>query len=79
MYVDHREIRLYINQSGNGWSDAIVIAGTPPVTDMDAVRLADMLGSGMGGILWSMDAGTARDSLLYLDLIGGRKPYLLPK
>ncbi len=77
VYIDHREIRLYINQSGNGWSDAIVIAGTPPVTDMDAVRLADMLGSGVGGILWSMDAGTARDSLLYLDLIGGRKPYLL--
>jgi RHS repeat-associated protein len=77
VYVDHREIRLYINQSGNRWSDAIVIEGTPPVTDMDAVRLADMLGSGVGGILWSMDAGTARDSLLYLDLIGGRKPYLL--
>ena len=33
--------RALENQSGNGWSDPLVIKGTPPVSDMDAVRLAD--------------------------------------
>ena len=39
------------------WSDPIAIHGTPPVTDVDAVRLADMLGTGTDGILWTYDFG----------------------
>jgi RHS repeat-associated protein len=77
VYVHHDEIHVFINQGGNRWSDAIIIDGTPPVTDMDAVRLADMLGTGVSGVLWSADAGSTRDTLLFLDLIGGVKPYLL--
>ena len=48
---------LWINQSGNGWSEEpIVIDGTPPVTDMDDVRLVDLHGTGVSGVLWSSDA-----------------------
>ena len=30
VYVDDTMVTLWINQSGNGWSDPIVITGTPP-------------------------------------------------
>ncbi|NOT57510.1 MAG: hypothetical protein HOP18_23135 [Deltaproteobacteria bacterium] len=78
VYVDDTKVTLWINQSGNRWSDPIEIKGTPPVTDMDAVRLVDLLGTGVSGILWSADANAlSRTSMFFLDFTGGVKPYLL--
>jgi len=78
VYVDDSQVTLWINQSGNTWSDPIVIQGTPPVSNTSAVRLADMLGSGIRGVLWSNDAGPlSRDRFFFLDFTGGLKPYLL--
>ncbi len=80
VYVDNNKITLWINQSGNAWSEPIVISGTPGVTDMDAVRLVDLLGTGVAGILWSRDAQTAPiDTMYFLDFTGGHKPYLLER
>ena len=53
--------------------------GTPPVSDMDAVRLVDVLGSGYQrrpverGCQWPL----SRDHFFFLDFTGGLKPYLL--
>ena len=78
IYVDASRVTLWINQSGNGWSDPIVIQGTPAVSDMESVRLADMLGTGVSGLLWSQDAGGPwRHPMYFLDFTGGIKPYLL--
>ncbi len=78
VYVDDRHITLWINQSGNGWSDPIEIPGTPRGSDMDAVRLVDLLGSGIAGVLWTKDLTfDRRDHYFFLDLTGGTKPYLL--
>ena len=78
VYVENTKITLWINQSGNCWSDPITILGTPPVSDVDAVRLIDLLGSGISGVLWSRDAnGVSRDHMYFLDFTGGLKPYLL--
>lgn len=78
VYVGDGKIILWINQSGNAWSDPIEIQGTPAVTDMDAVRLADMLGSGISGVLWSRDAtAPGRETMFFHDFTGGIKPYLL--
>ena len=78
IYVDDQKVILWINQSGNGWSDPIEIKGTPSVSDLDSVRLVDLLGTGLGGILWSADAnGLSRNNLFFLDFTGGVKPYLL--
>jgi RHS repeat-associated protein len=78
VYVDDKKVILWINQSGNGWSDPIEIKGTPPVSDMDAVWLVDLLGTGIAGVLWSADAGgLSRQSMFFLDFTGGVKPYLL--
>ena len=72
VYVSSGHISVWINQHGNGWSDPIVIHGTPPVADATAVRLADMLGTGTEGILWTYDFGAFPDSTYkFLDLTGG--------
>jgi len=78
VYVDDNKVTLWINQSGNGWSDPIEIKGTPSVSDMDAVRLADMLGLGISGVLWSEQINARpRPAMFFLDFTGGVKPYLL--
>lgn len=78
VYVDDRKVWLWINQGGDAWSDPIEIAGTPPVTDIDAVRLVDLLGHGNRGVLWSSDAdGSRRPTMFFLDFSGGIKPYVM--
>ena len=78
VYIDNDRITIWINQNGNGFSEPIEILGTPPVSDMDAVRLDDMLGTGVSGILWSANQSSSlRAHYHFLDLTGGLKPYLL--
>ena len=78
VYVDDTKVTLWINQSGNRWSEPIEIRGTPSVSNMDAVRLVDMLGTGIRGVLWSKDSGgLARENYYFLDFISGIKPHLL--
>jgi hypothetical protein len=49
-----------------------------PVSDATALRLADMLGTGTDGILWTYDFGAFPDSTYkFLDLTGRVKPYVL--
>jgi RHS repeat-associated protein len=78
VYISSSHVTVWINQNGNAWSDPVVIHGTPPVTDATNVRLADMLGIGTDGILWTYDFGAFPDSTYkFLDLTGGVKPYVL--
>ncbi|WP_291409029.1 SpvB/TcaC N-terminal domain-containing protein [Actinophytocola sp.] len=76
VYVEDTKVTLWLNQSGNGWSDPIEITGTPPVSDLGDVRITDLLGTGVGGVLWSGDGGAGR-SMFFLDFTGGVKPYLM--
>jgi RHS repeat-associated protein len=80
VYIEPNRLTFWINQSGERWSDPITITGTPPLTNVDAVRLADMLGTGMAGVLWTFDqiAGIG-SNFQFLDLTGSSKPYLLDK
>lgn len=78
VYVDNGKVTVWINQGGNAWSNPIEITGTPVVTDADSIRLTDLMGSGVGGVLWSTNASiTGRAQMFFLDLTGGGKPYLL--
>jgi hypothetical protein len=78
VYVEDQKVTLWINQSGNRWSDPITIKGTPRLAGLDAVRLANLLGVGISGILWTADAvSPTRPHMFFLDLTGGTKPYLL--
>ena len=77
VYVDYDHISCWINQSGNSFSDEIVIKGTPPVITT-GIAIADMKGMGTNGILWSYhDSLRNTVAYRYLDLCGGRKPGLL--
>jgi RHS repeat-associated protein len=77
VYVSDRSIKLWINQSGNGWSNPIEILGTPPISDQDSVRLIDLLGTGVSGILWSRDVSPSTRPMFFLDFTNRVKPYLL--
>ena len=78
IFVDHGRIVLWINQSGNQWSDPIEIDGTPGFTNEDDVRLVDLFGTGVAGVLWSQSAlGNRRERFYFLDFTGGVKPYML--
>lgn len=78
VYVDDMRVTVWINQAGNRWSDPIVIEGTPPVNDTDSIRLTDLDGNGVAGVLWtSNQASSGRPHMFFLDLIGGVKPNLL--
>jgi RHS repeat-associated protein len=77
LYVDFDCIRLWLNQSGNAFSDELTVRGTPPIANA-AILVADMRGTGTNGVLWSYDAALRRNQRYrYLDLSGGIKPLLL--
>ncbi len=77
IYIDHSKVTLWLNQAGKGWSEPIVINGTPPVTNPAAIRLVDLYGSGVSGLLWTDNKSGARHHYYFLDFTGGVKPYLL--
>jgi len=78
--VENTQIRLWINQSGKSWSDEIIITGTPPFANNDDVRIIDLLGTGVSGILWSSNKRfDTNGNYFFLDLTGEVKPYLLQK
>lgn len=77
-YIGDGRLTVWINQSGNRWSDPVTIRGTPPMSNADAVRLIDLYGTGLAGLLWTYDYQPGVDSTYkYLDLTDGVKPYLL--
>ncbi|HEX3979035.1 MAG TPA: SpvB/TcaC N-terminal domain-containing protein [Solirubrobacteraceae bacterium] len=77
VYVGDGHVTVWVNQSGNGFADSQVIPGTPRVSDSTSVRLADIYGNGVSGVLWSSDLIRPGLSHAFLDLTGGVKPYLL--
>ena len=80
IYVDNGKITLWMNQQGNGWSEGIVVHGTPSLSSQDTVRLVDLLGTGVAGLLWSRDAdGSGRPTMFFLDFTGTVKPHLLTR
>ncbi len=78
VYVEPRRLTFWINQGGSRWSEPVSVEGTPPSTDLDAVRLEDLLGTGMAGVLWTFDqTAEPGGNYRFLDLTGGAKPYVL--
>ena len=75
IYVGDGQTTVWTNQAGNGFAEPLTIRATPRVSNVTAVRLADMSGAGVSGILFS---GVGPDNrFAFLDLTGGIKPYLL--
>ncbi|WP_027343087.1 SpvB/TcaC N-terminal domain-containing protein [Hamadaea tsunoensis] len=76
VYVGDGRITVWLNNCGLGFGEPWTVTGTPRVTNRTHLRLADLLGTGVCGLLWTADA-TQRAAYRFLDLTGGVKPHLL--
>jgi len=78
LYFDEHGATVYLNQSGNSWSDGSELPAWPVVDTPGAVQVADVLGTGTSALVWWSPApGDRRQPLRYVDLTGGVKPNLL--
>lgn len=80
LYLARDGVRIYLNQAGNGWSDARVVKPFPALDDLTAVSVTDLLGRGTACLVWSSNLpGDSARALRYVDLMRGQKPHLLVK
>lgn len=77
LYLHREGVRIYFNQSGNGWSDAVSQPQFPPIDTISSVQVLDLLGNGTACLVWSSPLpGAARRPMRYLALME-EKPHLL--
>jgi RHS repeat-associated protein len=78
IYLHREGVRLYFNQSGNGWSEPQPLRVFPRVDDLVSIVPVDLLGNGTACLVWSSPLpGDAGRQMQYVDLMGGTKPHLL--
>jgi RHS repeat-associated protein len=78
VYVGAGGIQVWFNQSGNAWSAGNPLAVFPAADAISDVQVTDLLGTGTACVVWSSPLpAQAGRQLLYVDLMGGRKPHLL--
>jgi RHS repeat-associated protein len=79
IYLHREGVRLYFNQSGNGWSDPVPLQAFPHLDDTVSVEVADLLGNGTSCLVWSSPLpGDAERRMRYVPLAGD-KPHLLTR
>ena len=80
IYLASNGVHVYFNESGNGWSAAVVLSTFPAVDSSASVAALDLLGGGTACLAWSSPMpGNAMRPMRYIDLMGGQKPHLLVK
>jgi RHS repeat-associated protein len=80
LYLHRDGVRVYFNQSGNRWSEAVVLSQFPAIENLSSIQAMDLLGNGTACLVWSSPLpGDARQPMRYIDLMGGQKPHLLIK
>ncbi|HTN45700.1 MAG TPA: SpvB/TcaC N-terminal domain-containing protein [Flavipsychrobacter sp.] len=78
IYIGQNKCTAWINLSGNGWSEAMNINPLPATNSYNKIAVLDFLGNGTGCIVWSSPLPQhAKAPLQYIDLMGGKKPYLM--
>jgi RHS repeat-associated protein len=78
VYLGREGVRLYFNQSGNRFSAPTRLQSLPPVDSLSSLGVVDLLGQGTACLVWSSPLpGHATRPLVYVDLMGGKKPHLL--
>jgi len=77
VYVEHDRVKLWVNRSGRELAYCGEIRHTPP-TDGKNIRIADLDGLGMPGLVWSFPA-TSRTgrNYKYLAFTAATKPYVM--
>jgi len=78
IYLGKNVFRAWLNLSGNAWGQAVEIDAFPDTTTLNQLAVADLLGNGTACIVWSSPLAANADApLRYIDLMGGKKPYLM--
>jgi RHS repeat-associated protein len=75
VYVDVDHVEMFINQSGNSFSDPISIPLPVSYQSVDQISFGDVLGQGAASLILTVIEPEVRH--LYYDFIGRTKPYLL--
>lgn len=77
LYLDGKTAAVWLNFSGNSWSEPVTIA-LPDTVLPNQFTTADLLGNGTTCIVWSSPLpGNVQAPLRYIDLTAGVKPHLL--
>jgi RHS repeat-associated protein len=78
IYLHAEGVRLYFNQAGNGWSEAVPLKVFPPIHSAAQVTTVDLLGNGTACLVWSSPlAGDSGRQMRYVPLMAEGKPHLL--
>ncbi len=78
IYIGKGKCTAWINLAGNGWSEGADISYLPSTDAYSKIAVTDFLGNGTGCIVWSSPLPHhAQAPLRYIDLMGGKKPYLM--
>ena len=78
IYLTETGFKVYINLSGNGWSEAREVAPFAAMDNRGRFTVADILGTGTACIIWSSDLPNEHP-LRYIDLMGSKKPHLMTR
>jgi RHS repeat-associated protein len=78
LYLGREGVVLYFNEAGNRLSEPRRLTSLPPVDPVSSLSVVDLLGQGTACLVWSSPLpGNETRPLVYLDLMGGRKPHVL--
>ncbi|MEU2032609.1 SpvB/TcaC N-terminal domain-containing protein [Nocardia amamiensis] len=78
IYLGSDRVQLYFNESGNAMSAPMTLTAFPPLDDLSAITVADLLGDGTACLAWSSPLpGNRGRQLRYVRLMGEGKPHLL--
>jgi hypothetical protein len=80
IYLSGKGVQVYFNQSGNSWGAKRTLSYFPAIDSVASVTAFDLLGNGTACLVWSSSLpSNARQTMGYIDLMGGQKPHLLVK
>lgn len=78
IYLGRNKFKIWLNQGGNAWSGAQEIEPFLPTEQPNKLSVVDLLGNGTACIVWSSPLPAyAASPMKYIDLMGGRKPYVM--
>ncbi|XYH99958.1 SpvB/TcaC N-terminal domain-containing protein [Sorangium sp. So ce1128] len=77
LYLHPDGVRFYANNAGNTLAAPVILPRLPDVSDLAAVDVIDLVGSGTGCLVWTSSLPGARPAVRYIDLLGSKKPHLL--
>lgn len=78
LYLHRDGVRLYFNQSGNGWSQLQSPPLFPKTDNLTNIQVLDLLGNGTACLVWSSPLpGNTAAPMRYVNLMGDQKPHLM--